>query len=780
MKTLFTFLFVLISSLQITAQERLIVGRVTDSTDGTPFPGVNVVIKGTSTGTTTNFDGLYQIKVKDSDILVFSSLGYETEEIKVEKLSTINVSLEASKEALDEVVVVGYGTQRRSYLTGSLTSVRAESASQMKRQKQKAYHNQLAGQIQTTIPVTNALQGRVAGVNITNNNAYENKSTKILIRGQASINNNQTPLVVVDGIMTPYNNLDKINPKNIQNINVLKEASATSIYGSRAASGVILISTKNNSKNINNDVLYIVDGVPIKKENNYIIENLPEADIDRRVVYGNTEAKQKFGKIANNGCIVITTHQGNFRLNNDESYAVIEENNFERTSLSPLSTFSIDVDKAAYSNLRRMINNGEAIEPDAVKIEEMINYFEYNYPQPTDEHPFSINTEVARTPWNNDTKIVKIGLQGKTFNNDELPPSNLTFLIDVSGSMNSQNKLPLLKSAFKLLVNQLREQDKVSIVVYAGAAGVVLEPTSGRQKSKIMNALEKLSAGGSTAGGAGIGLAYKLAEENFKKNGNNRVILATDGDFNVGDSSDKDMEKLIEEKRKSGVFLSVLGFGYGNYKDSKLETLADKGNGNHAYIDTMQEAQKVFGKEFGGTLFTIAKDVKIQIEFNPNKVQAYRLIGYENRMLEDEDFIDDTKDAGELGSGHTVTALYEVIPVGMESKYLKDVEDLKYTKPPTSTNYSDELFTVKFRYKKPDGDKSIEMVHVQKDEIIEASKDLEFASAVALFGMQLRQSKYHNNSKIEDVISLAKLGIGDDKDGYRSEFIRLVSSYENL
>ncbi|HEX9599985.1 MAG TPA: von Willebrand factor type A domain-containing protein, partial [Mariniflexile sp.] len=409
-----------------------------------------------------------------------------------------------------------------------------------------------------------------------------------------------------------------------------------------------------------------------------------------------------------------------------------------------------------------------------------INYFDYSYPQPTGEHPFSINTEVAKTPWNNTTKIVKIGLQGKTYDNEELPASNLTFLIDVSGSMSSQNKLPLLKSAFKLLVNQLRDQDKVSIVVYAGAAGVVLEPTSGKHKEKIISALDNLNSGGSTAGGAGILLAYKLAEENFKKHGNNRVILATDGDFNVGPSSDKAMETLIEEKRKSGVFLSVLGFGYGNYKDSKLETLADKGNGNHAYIDNMQEAQKVFGKEFGGTLFTIAKDVKIQIEFNPNKVQAYRLIGYENRMLEDEDFIDDTKDAGELGSGHTVTALYEVIPVGAKSGYLKDVSDLKYTKPEETKAYSDELFTVKFRYKKPNGDKSIEMVHVQKDEVTEASKDLEFASAVALFGMQLRHSKYHNNSKIDDVIVLAKSGRDNDKDGYKAEFMRLVSSYKSL
>ncbi len=357
-----------------------------------------------------------------------------------------------------------------------------------------------------------------------------------------------------------------------------------------------------------------------------------------------------------------------------------------------------------------------------------------------------------------------------------LPASNLTFLIDVSGSMSAQNKLPLLKEAFKLLVNQLREQDKVSIVVYAGAAGVVLKPTYGNNKKEILYALDNLKSGGSTAGGAGINLAYKLAEENFKKEGNNRVILATDGDFNVGASSDRSMKKLIEEKRKSGVFLSVLGFGYGNYQDSKLEILADKGNGNHAYIDTMQEAQKVFGKEFGGTLYTIAKDVKIQVEFNPKKVQAYRLIGYENRLLEDKDFVDDTKDAGELGSGHTVTALYEVIPFGVKSDYLKEVSDLKYTITEVNNDFSDELLTVKFRYKQPDGFKSIEMVHIQKDEIKEPSEDLKFASAVALFGMKLRESSYFNNTTIEDVITLAESGRGMDKLGYRAEFIRLISS----
>ncbi|WP_318544528.1 YfbK domain-containing protein [Marixanthotalea marina] len=775
MKTVFTILFVMICSLQITAQERLIVGKVTDADDGIPLPGVSVIVKGSSKGVSTDFDGLYEIKATNTDVLVFSYVGYVTREEKVESRNTISVVLEQDVSELNEVVVVGYRTQRSYAVTGA---VRTVSASQIKRQKQKAYHNQLANQIQST-PIQTALQGNVAGLEISKKEA-SNKGTKIVIRGQAALSNKNQPLLVVDGVVKPYGNLDKLNPENINGIDILKDASATSIYGSKAANGVILISTKNNSIESKNEPLYIVDGMPIKKENNYIVKNLPDTDIDSKVVYNGGDAKQKFGNIAKHGCIVITTHNGNFRLQNEESYAVIEENNFERTSLSPLSTFSIDVDKAGYSNVRRMINNGETIDPNAVKIEEMINYFEYNYPQPTGEHPFSINTEVAKTLWNEDTKIVKIGLQGKTFNNDELPPSNLTFLIDVSGSMSSDNKLPLLKSAFKLLVNQLREQDKVSIVVYAGAAGVVLEPTSGKHKAKILNALDKLNAGGSTAGGAGIKLAYKLAAESFKKNGNNRVILATDGDFNVGASSDKDMEKLIEEKRKSGVFLSVLGFGYGNYKDSKLETLADKGNGNYAYIDNMQEAQKVFGKEFGGTLFTIAKDVKIQIEFNPNKVQAYRLIGYENRLLADEDFIDDTKDAGELGSGHTVTALYEIIPTGVESDYLKDINELKYTKQQNIQDYNDELFTVKFRYKKPDEDKSIEMVHVQKDEVGVPTVDMKFTSAVALFGMQLRQSRFHNNSNIEDVIKMANSGRGTDQDGYRAEFIKLVYSYNNL
>ena len=466
----------------------------------------------------------------------------------------------------------------------------------------------------------------------------------------------------------------------------------------------------------------------------------------------------------------------------NESYKEINENVFKSPQYNPLSTFSIDVDKASYTNVRRMINNGQKIPKDAVKIEELINYFDYSYPQPTNEHPFSINTEVSNTPWNTETKIVKIGLQGKELDKENIPKSNFVFLIDVSGSMSNANKLPLLKSAFKLMVDQLRVTDKVAIVVYAGAAGVVLKPTSGSNKEKIMGALNNLSAGGSTAGGEGIELAYKLAEKNFTKGGNNRVILATDGDFNVGNSSDKAMEKLIIENRKIGVYLTVLGFGYGNYKDSKLETLADKGNGNYAYIDTMQEANKTFGKEFAGTMYTIAKDVKIQVEFNPTKIQAYRLIGYENRLLNDEDFKDDKKDAGELGSGHTVTALYEVVPVGVKSKYLKNIEKLKYTNTDITSNYNDELFTVKFRYKKPDGKKSIEIVEVVKDvttEFVNTSNDFKFSTSVALFGMKLRKSKFTNKADFDKVISLATVGRGNDKDGFRAEFIRLVKTLNN-
>ena len=468
----------------------------------------------------------------------------------------------------------------------------------------------------------------------------------------------------------------------------------------------------------------------------------------------------------------------NFSDPNTESYAGLEENPFESPKKSPLSTFSIDVDNASYTNIRRFINEGQAVPKDAVRIEEMMNFFKYKYPQPEGQNPFSINTEVSDSPWNKNSLLLKIGLQGKNIPMTNLPPSNLVFLIDVSGSMSDANKLPLLKESMKILVKELRPKDRVSIVVYAGSAGVVLEPTSGDNKDKIMDAFDNLSAGGSTAGGEGIELAYKLAEENFIKEGNNRIVIATDGDFNVGASSDSDMEKLIEEKRKSGVFLTVLGFGMGNYQDSKMEILADKGNGNYAYIDNIQEANRFLGKEFKGSMFAIAKDVKIQLEFNPKHVQAYRLIGYENRKLKDEDFKNDKIDAGELGSGHTVTALYEIIPTGVESDYVPS--DLKYTKVKTDeSDYSDELATIKFRYKKPDGDKSIEIVNTipnRKVSLDRSSSDFKFTTAVAWFGLKLKDSKYITNSDSGAIKKLAKEGLANDDEGYRAEFVRLVDA----
>jgi Ca-activated chloride channel homolog len=471
---------------------------------------------------------------------------------------------------------------------------------------------------------------------------------------------------------------------------------------------------------------------------------------------------------------------------NREGYDHITENKFLKVSDNPLSTFSIDVDAASYSNVRRFLNQGQLPPAGAVRIEEMVNYFHYEYPQPTGNDPFSINTEISDAPWNKEHKLVLIGLQGKKIPTENLPASNLVFLIDVSGSMSGPERIGLVKASMKMLVDQLRDQDKVAMVVYAGAAGMVLPPTSGANKTKIKEAIDNLEAGGSTAGGAGIKLAYKTANEYFIKGGNNRVILCTDGDFNVGESSDDAMERLIENERKSGVFLTVLGYGMGNYQDAKMQKLADKGNGNHAYIDGITEAKKVLVNEFGGTLFTIAKDVKLQIEFNPAKVQGYRLIGYENRMLAKEDFNDDKKDAGELGSGHTVTALYEVIPLGVSSDFLKTVDSLKYQKnvvPLSKSAQTDEILTVKFRYKAPDGDVSKLIEHPVKDKeisIAKTSDNFRFAASVAQFGMLLRNSEFKSDASYSGVLNLARKAKGNDEEGYRSEFIRLAESAQLL
>lgn len=580
-----------------------------------------------------------------------------------------------------------------------------------------------------------ALTGKVSGLQISPQASDKN----ILIRGFKSIDGNAQALFVVDGKISKENVLQKLDSNTIESIQVLKGNSATSIYGSKAANGVVIIKTKKLSR----------------KER---------------------KAFKKLQKIED------SLKKAKFiEKQNNEEYDAFVENPFELTKNQSVSTFSIDVDKAAYSNIRRMINNGEMVDKNAVRIEEMINYFKYSYPQPKNDQPFSINTEYNESPWNPKHKLLKIGLQGKNIPAKQLPASNFVFLIDVSGSMDAPNKLPLLKSSFKVLLDQLRPEDKVGIVVYAGSAGMVLPPTSAGEKNKIIEALDQLQAGGSTAGGEGIELAYKLAQENFIKEGNNRVIIATDGDFNVGASSTGDLQTLVEEKRKSGIFLTCLGFGMGNFKDNRMETLANKGNGNYAYIDTMQEANKFLGKEFAGSMYAIAKDVKIQIEFNPKYVKSYRLIGYENRKLKNEDFTNDTIDAGELGSGHTVTALYEIIPVGVNSDFLPKETELKYSVNTNSGDFGDELATIKFRYKKPDGDKSSEIIQVVKntnDSFSSSSDDFKFASSVAWFGLVLRNSSLIRNKEVKEIESLAKKGKGKDDEGYRAEFVRLMESYK--
>jgi len=589
--------------------DQKITGKVTSAEDGSGLPGVNVILKGTTTGTITDYQGKYSITVPDTKgVLVFSFIGYVSEEVKVGLRKIIDVQLSADLQELEEVVVTGMA---------------------MKKDRFK---------------LANVLMGKVSGVQVS------------------------------------------------------------------------------------------------------VAENYP--------------------------------------IHNTESYDAINENIFKQPINAPYSTFSIDVDAASYSNMRRFLNNGQMPPKDAVRIEEMVNYFNYDYEQPTGEDPFSVNTEISMAPWNTKHKLVHIGLQGKKIATENLPASNLVFLIDVSGSMSAANKLPLLKSGFKMLVEQLRSEDHVSIVVYAGAAGLVLPPTAGSEKNTILAALNNLQAGGSTAGGAGIKLAYKVAMENFKSEGNNRIILATDGDFNIGASSNGEMQRMIEEKRGQGVFLTALGFGMGNYKDSKMETIADQGNGNYAYIDNILEAKKVLVNEFGGTLFTIAKDVKLQVEFNPTKVAAYRLIGYENRMLQDEDFNNDKKDAGELGSGHTVTALYEIIPQGTTSEFMP-VDELKYQKKDIkgSAKNSKELLTIKLRYKQPDGNKSKLISHPVIDNKValnQTSDNFQWSAAVAGFGMLLRDSDFKGDLTFDEVQRLARAGKGKDEEGYRIEFINLVQSCQLL
>ena len=499
---------------------------------------------------------------------------------------------------------------------------------------------------------------------------------------------------------------------------------------------------------------------------------------ERRVVKSATlDVKMKADELALEECVVVG-------YGHETRAAKVMSTAYRAVCPTPVSTFSIDVDAASYSNMRRFINKGELPPVDAIRTEELVNYFSYDYLKPTGSDPVKITMESGACPWNTNHRLVRIGLKAKEIPTDNLPASNLVFLIDVSGSMWGANRLDLVKSSLKLLVNNLRDKDKVAIVTYSGSAGVKLEATPGSDKQKIREAIDELTAGGSTAGGAGILLAYKIAKKNLISNGNNRIILCSDGDFNVGVSSAEGLEQLIEKERKSGVFLTVLGYGMGNYKDKKIQVLAEKGNGNHAYIDNLQEANRVLVGEFGATLHTVAKDVKLQVEFNPSQVQAYRLVGYESRLLKDEDFNNDAKDAGDMGAGHTVTAFYEVIPTGVKNEYVGKIDDLKYQKKekvsvkPTGSN---ELLTVKLRYKAPDKDvsKKMELPFVD-NKGNNVSSDFRFASAVAMFGQLLRESDFKGNASYDKVIDLAKQGLNNDDKGYRREFIRLVEAAKGL
>jgi Ca-activated chloride channel family protein len=589
------YLFLLLAGLITidTQAQRILTGIVSDSSSHQPLPSVTIKVKGTSQGTVTNGEGQFKFNVPAGNItLEVSYIGYDRKEISItEKQSHLSISIEASHQSLSEVVVVGYGTVRKSYMTGCVST----------------------------------------------------------IKGQ---------------------------------------------------------------------------------------------DI--------------------------------------EEYNPISGNRFLNVDAHPLSTFAADVDRAAYSNVRRYLNDDELPPADAVRVEEMINYFDYQYKPPTGNEPIAVYTDMTKCPWNSKNQLVRIGVKAMEVSNEKLPPANLVFLIDVSGSMDAPNKLPLVISSLKALTQQLRPIDHVAIAVYAGAAGIVLPSTPGSEKVTIMDALDKLEAGGSTAGGAGIQLAYNTAAASFLEDGNNRVILATDGDFNVGISSQGDLEKLISEQRGRGIFLSVLGFGMGNLKDNKLETLADKGNGNYAYIDTYEEARRTLVTEFGGTIYTVAKDVKLQVEFNPHFFGSYRLIGYENRLLDDKDFTDDKKDAGEMGAGHTVTALYEVTPP--EDDHLP--YGLKLDQADRAMAYwNEDALTVNVRYKKPKSNSS--RLYSQKmrwnmQQMNSVPDDFKMVAAVAAFGMLLRNSEFKGKATYAQVLSLAESAKGEDKEGYRAEFIQLVKKAQLL
>lgn len=706
-------------------RSKLIKGIV-KTQDGDPIPGATVMLAGTNLGTDTGVEGEYTFNANKGEKLKIIYEGYKPVTLTVSDSNVLNVTMvEDDSYALADIVIDTYRTTSKVASNTAVSTVTSKTI--------EARPN--ASFIQT-------LQGQVPGLNISTGSGQPGASnTTVVLRGMGSISTATEPLYVIDGVPSSAAQFRALNPNDIESVTVLKDSGATAIYGNRGANGVINISTQetNKSKKRKSRKQRKKEALQIQET----LKTIQPIEVD------------------------------------SESYESYQENLFESSSVNPVSTFSIDVDNAAYTNIRRLINNGQKVPKDAVRVEEMINFFKYDYPKPTDSHPFSINTEYSDSPWNKDHKLLKIGLQGKEIPTDKLPKSNFVFLVDVSGSMEDVNKLPLLKASIKVLLNELRDDDRVSIVYYASGTGVLLEPTKASEKNKIINAVDNMRAGGGTSGAAGLDLAYEMAAKHFIKDGNNRIILATDGDFNIGKSSDKEMQELIEEKRKSGVFLTCLGFGMGNYKDSKMITLSKKGNGNYAYIDNIQEANRFLGKEFKGSMYAIAKDVKIQIEFNPAHVQAYRLVGYEMRKLRNEDFANDAIDAGELGSGHTVTALYEVIPTVVKSGFYQQPTELKYTENKAAETYQNELATVKFRYKNPKEDKSIETVQTienKSTDLKNASADFKFASSVAWFGLKLRDSKLITDKESSHIVNLAKQGIKNDKDGYKAEFVRLVES----
>jgi len=817
----------------ITVKNNMVTGVVSDFSGA--LPGANVTIKGTNKSVSRDIKGKFSIEAKKGDILEISFIGYDQNSVAINNPNIPhNILLEESKNLLQEVVVTEYGTQKkekrrkRQKKATYAYDCNCPPVNDMvnKPIKKNNYSRDYNFKKENSIVTSNDIQydtlsnGRIQFRELPGQISETDQQTYTAILNIAD-KTSIAPLYVVDGVAVNEDTFRNLNQNDIATIRILKDQDAISAYGDKGVNGVLVTTTvkgttielntaaldnqSDSEKRAllqgvvttrgNSTPLYILDGMPVDEET---LKNMNVNDVANIRVLKDAGATSLYGMRGSNGVVVIKTKQGEYAreiIEEDEeenepldpskiqvdreSYNMFEENQFENPTTNPLSTFSIDVDNASYTNIRRFLNNGQKVPKDAVRVEEMINFFKYDYPQPKGKQPFSINTEYSDAPWNPDHKLLKIGLKGKDIPMNELPASNFVFLIDVSGSMSDDNKLPLLKQSMKLLVNQMRPEDKIAIVVYAGAAGLVLPSTNGSEKTKIIDALDELSAGGSTAGGEGIELAYKTAQENFIKGGNNRVILATDGDFNVGDSSDREMLTLIEEKRESGVFLTCLGYGMGNYKDSKMEILANKGNGNYAYIDNIQEADRFLQKEFKGSMYAIAKDVKIQIEFNPKHVQSYRLIGYENRKLRDQDFENDAIDAGELGSGHTVTALYEIIPVGVESDYFIPDSKLKYTQQVKEKNkYEDELATVKLRHKKPDGNKSTETELVIENEPVEldkASTDFKFAASVAWFGLKLRDSELIPSKSSKKIEKLAKEGIKNDTDGYKTEFIRLVN-----